>query len=907
MTPAKTIKQRENYTISIILHALEVDARSRNVEDAPVLSEAVSEFRSYFHSHYPSVDLAALDKGTFRQEKEKIAMQLRQARADRDVELLLKVMQFNDALLAQPKESADVIGVNLQDVQANTVTIQDVIVHVHKTDEPPAPGEEPYKGLQYFDVADSELFFGRAKLTAQLVDHLRGHSFLAVIGASGSGKSSLVRAGLVSALQKGEKLDDGSLPPKDSENWSVLILTPTSRPLENLAEQFIRKFNLGGDGRTLANEMNHDPRTFLHIARQALDSQDSEENLHPARCLVLVIDQFEELFTLLRSDDQQKSIEIHKIRQSYIDNLLYAAIPSDQRDRSDSRIIVIFTLRADFYDQCGKFENLRKAFESHQKYIGPMSQDELRQAIEKPLQSFDWNIQPGLVDLLVYDVGKEPGALPLLSHALLETWKQRSGRTLTFSGYFAIGRVQGAIAETAESTFQELTAQQQRIAKKIFLRLTEISQNMEATRRRVALSELVAEPSEQPIVKNILDLLAAKRLITLNKDFSDQASTETPGEYEKDENEESVVEVAHEALIREWPTLQTWLRENGSELRIHRSLTRAAEQWDERKRDRSVLYRGGRLSEALEWAKQNGSDMNILERKFLSASRRAMWLNRAILGITLILITTAITLGVTGQLNRLIYQPLPYDFERIPAGQFMMGIREDEIKMATALDTTNKGNPDNKGFGVPVGYDLSQEKPPHLVTLTSPYGIGRYEVTNKQYRQCVKARVCSPPFNDQWPKNDELPVTGVNRYQARTFCSWMGARLPTEAEWERAALGSHDGPQLYPWGNENDPQNANVNDGDQVKLLPVGTFSGKGDSPYHVEDLAGNASEWVIDGYSENYENAGKSDPQGLQTGLLGIVRGGSYYSNWIEARSTARRASDPGSADLDVGIRCAR
>ena len=127
-------------------------------------------------------------------------MQLQESRADRDVELLLKVMQFYDILLEQPKEAADVIGVNLQDVRANTVNIKDVIVNVHKADDPPAPGEEPYKGLLYFDVADAELFFGREKLTAELVDHLRRNSFLAVIGASGSGKSSLVRAGVKDVL-----------------------------------------------------------------------------------------------------------------------------------------------------------------------------------------------------------------------------------------------------------------------------------------------------------------------------------------------------------------------------------------------------------------------------------------------------------------------------------------------------------------------------------------------------------------------------------------------------------------------------------------------------------------------------------------------------------------------------------
>jgi WD40 repeat protein len=234
-----------------------------------------------------------------------------------------------------------------------------------------------------------------------------------------------------------------------------------------------------------------------------------------------------------------------------------------------------------------------------QEYIGPMTAEELRRAIEEPARRGHWEFEPGLVDLILRDVGDEPGALPLLSHALLETWKRRAGHTLTLKGYADAGGVHGAIAHTAESIYQNLSPEEQALARDIFLRLTELGEGTEDTRRRVSFEELTSSSEDTEHVRAVLNKLAEARLITLG---------------------ENTVEVAHEALIREWPTLREWLNQDREGLRLHRHLTEAAYEWELLGRDPGALYRGAHLAQARAWAELHLNALNAGERVFLSVS-----------------------------------------------------------------------------------------------------------------------------------------------------------------------------------------------------------------------------------------------------------------------------------------------
>ena len=416
-----------------------------------------------------------------------------------------------------------------------------------RQEDAPAPGIPPYKGLLYFDESDTELFFGREALTAHLVGRIidlpmdASNRFLAVVGASGSGKSSLVRAGLAVALRRA--------------GWETRVFSPTANPLRRL-------------------ESN------LNVIR----TKNAE------RALILV-DQFEEVFTLCHNEMD---------RILFIEKLLSSA-----QDQS-KKITTVIVLRADFYAHCAQYPLLRHAVATEQEYIGQMSREELRRAIEEPAKRGGWEFEPGLVDIILQDIGAhgsqepEPGALPLLSHTLLATWERRRGRVFTLDGYHASGGVHSAIAETAESVFtDQLNQEQQKLAHEVFLRLTELGEGTEDTRRRVTLNELMRQPTEAVPLRAVLNTLAEARLITLNEDSA---------------------EVAHEALIREWQRLHDWLNEDREGLKLHRHLTETVHEWVTRGRDTSELYRGARLAHAREWATKHGDRLNQSEREFLAAA-----------------------------------------------------------------------------------------------------------------------------------------------------------------------------------------------------------------------------------------------------------------------------------------------
>lgn len=444
----------------------------------------------------------------------------------------------------------------------------------------PAPGDSPFKGLQYFEETDADIFFGRERLIEKLVERLQAHPLLFVIGASGNGKSSLVRAGLVPVLKHKTISVNSPRLQNQSVVGSIHVITPTAHPLETLAVSLTRETESTMSTTALMNDMMHDAHALRLFARKTSQARGR---------LGIVVDQFEELFTLCRDEDE---------RRSYIDNLLTAA-----ETQLDDSALVVVALRADFYAHCAQYANLCEALEQYQVYTVPMSAEDLRRAIEEPAKRSGWEFEPGLVDLILRDAGDEPGALPLLSHALLESWLRRRGRRLTFAGYVAAGGVRGAIAQTAENVHQKLEPAEQGIARNIFLRLTELGEGTEDTRRRVDLNELAPQSNDAPSLRAVLNTLADARLIILG---------------------EHSVEVAHEALIREWSRLREWLNQNREGLRLHRHLTETAQAWDRLNRDEGELYRGARLAQASEWAEAHTDELNAQERAFIVASKQAV-------------------------------------------------------------------------------------------------------------------------------------------------------------------------------------------------------------------------------------------------------------------------------------------
>jgi WD40 repeat protein/transcriptional regulator with XRE-family HTH domain len=395
-------------------------------------------------------------------------------------------------------------------------------------------GDAPYQGLARFEPADSERFFGRDRLVADALGLVRRCRLSAVFGSSGSGKSSLLRAGLIPALRTGTA----------GRTAALRILTPGPHPARTHAGLFEAK---DGPGDT-----------------------------------VVVIDQFEEVFTLCADPAE---------RQAFIDLVLTALRP-------EARLRVVLAVRADFYGRCAEHHALARALTSSGLLVGPMNPAELRAAIVKPAMAEGLIVEQALTARIVQEVTGEPGGLPLMSHALLETWRRRKGRTLTATAYDSSGGLHGAVARTAENVLAELTPAQAESARRILLRLITPGDGTPDTRRPVSRAELGDDGAV------VLERLVRARLLTLDQD---------------------TVDLAHEALITGWPRLRAWVDADRERLRVHRRLTEAATAWAGLGQDPGALYRGTRLAAAEEAFAGDGrrAELTPGEAEFLTASSDA--------------------------------------------------------------------------------------------------------------------------------------------------------------------------------------------------------------------------------------------------------------------------------------------
>ncbi len=435
----------------------------------------------------------------------------------------------------------------------------------------------PYKGLRAFREADAADFFGRATLTERLLARLSstgdGARFLTVIGPSGSGKSSLVKAALIPALRQ------GALP--NSAHWFITEMLPGTHPLEELEAALLRVSVNPLPG--ILDQLTEDRRGLVRAAKRILPADQEVE-------LVLVIDQFEELFTLTADE---------KVRMHFIDNLLSAV--SDPR----GRVRLLLTLRADFYDRPLLYPRLAELARSHSEVIVPMDASELERAIAGPAERVGLKLESSLVATLVNDVGEQPGALPLLQYALSELYERRVENRLTLAAYREIGGLSGALARRADGLFEALDATGQAAARQLFLRLITLGEGVEDTRRRVLQAELSSLLDENRVLEDVIDAYTQYRLLTFDRDPLTRGPT---------------VEIAHEALIREWGRLREWLLISREALRVQRRLMTFSDEWLANSKEPSYLASGARLMQFEALAQDGDLRLNQAERAYLEAS-----------------------------------------------------------------------------------------------------------------------------------------------------------------------------------------------------------------------------------------------------------------------------------------------
>jgi len=476
----------------------------------------------------------------------------------------------------------------------------------------------PYPGLASFDGETRQWFFGRERAIAdalsRLEDRLGGAGPLVLVGASGSGKSSLLRAGLLPALRRGAVAG--------ARGWPQVLMTPTDHPARELAGQLAAAAGLS----VLAAarlDVVAEPERFVGaladlLALRPAGAGGAGTAAAAGRRVLIVVDQFEETFTLC-ADERE--------RTAFIRALVAAARGDGARgDGAPAGMItppavVVLGVRADFYGGCAAHPELVDALQRGQVVVGPMTAAEVRDAVVRPAEAVGLAVEPGLVDLMIHDLGAaehgvvaDPGSLPLLAHALRATWQEREGTALTVAGYLRVGGLRGAIARTAEETFGALDAAGQDLAWQIMLRLVRFGDGTDDTRRRVPRAELLALSAPDGAGESggaggadaarVLDALVGARLLTADADS---------------------VEISHEALLRSWPRLREWIEVDRAAAVARQRLADAAATWETGGRDPSYLFTGTRLAAARESTEHepSGAAPTPVARDFLAASLAA--------------------------------------------------------------------------------------------------------------------------------------------------------------------------------------------------------------------------------------------------------------------------------------------
>ena len=721
--------------------------------------------------------------------------------------------------------------------------------------EPPLWEGSPFPGLRAFGEDDAPLYFGRGRETDGLIRRLdEGARFITVVGASGSGKSSLVAAGLLPRLKNNAV--------SGSRDWLRVRVTPGElgeNPFIALVSGF--KPVLDRHARRVRDEakkLETDPSALGELIGLMLEDQREWSEL------LLFVDQFEELFTVVGAG----------YRGAFSELLAYAAtLP---------RLRTVTTLRADFYHRCVEQLALAELLRAGSYPLAAPGVGALHEMITRPVARAGLSFEAELPERILDDTGAEPGALPLMAFALSELYENRTDdRQLTHAAYEKFEGVKGAISQRAEDIFQALDDDAKAMFASVFRELVEVESTENgwvATRRRTSLTEVAPTLGAQQLVA----AFTKARLLL-----------QSGGE------ENAMVEVAHEALLRNWPRLVEWIQKTGEDLAFLRQLRRAAIDWRAQARRGDLLWPRRRRKQAKEMLDRLQVDLGDPEQPFLNASRWR-WRKRVagisagvmILGAFVASFVLAsfgfasLDLQVAWARAKLEWVPVPKMVEicgpaptaKCTDGQtftFLMGSPKDE-----------RGASEN-------------ERPQHPVTFTRGFRIGVKEVTFAEYDVYALMNALPLPFDNGWGRGNR-PVIDVSWEDAKAYVEWLSKeietgkhyRLPTEAEWEYAARANTTTP--YWWGNEIQQDGkiwANCDGCGSYwnsQTAPVSSFAA---NPFGLYDMAGNVWEWVEDCWHDSYEGAPKDGSTWISGGecVSRVLRGGSWSDFPHGVRSATR------------------
>lgn len=709
----------------------------------------------------------------------------------------------------------------------------------------------PYRGLLYFREEDAPFFFGREAAIAQLTSAVQQHSLVAVVGASGSGKSSVVRAGLVPELRKSRE-----------RVWEIVTMVPTDRPIHALAAILMPFLEPDRSETDRLIETNKLSEAFLQGTVKLREVVDRVVAKQPGTDrLLLIADQWEELFTLCKDE---------AARRCFIDNILEAT--------SATKLSAVLTLRGDFFGRAiTDYRPLSDRVQGAQVNLGPMKREELRLAIEEPAKKVGLSFEAGLVELILEQVGDEPGHLPLVEFVLRRLWEDRQGDQLHHAAYKAMGELQGAVAQKAEALFSQLSNADQRKVQQIFLRLVRPGEGEADTRRRATLAEVGAE--EHRLAKKLAD----ERILV---------TSQVAG------GGEETIEVSHEALIRHWDRLKGWVEADRRFLLWQQRLRIVVEQHEEHHKSDDLLLRGFPLTEALDWLKNKPDSFSPRERQFVTDSKthvmRRRWATVAVGGIVLLAVTL---LWLEKQ-----RVTVKYAASVVMARLHLASVAEPEMVIISG-GSYRQG--DIRGLG------SKAEQPVRPVTI-KPFAMGKYEVTFEEYDRYAELSGSKRLEDSRWGRS-RRPVINVSWDDAMAYAKWLSHatgkpyRLPTESEWEYVARsGGKD--EIWP-GTSDVMQLHDYVLYHQHGTEPVGSRKPNGIGVY---DMGGNVFEWVEDCWHDTYQRAPTDGSVWLEADGgdcdRRVGRGGSWFDHEPETfRVSAREGSSPDHGANFVGFRLAQ
>ena len=435
----------------------------------------------------------------------------------------------------------------------------------------------PFPGLRPFHEDESQLFFGREGQTDELLRRLRKHRFLAVVGTSGSGKSSLVRAGLLPSLYRGFMTQAGS-------RWRVAIMRPGENPIGNLAEALSNRI-LATSAIEESGIQRIVTETMLRRGRLGLVEVVQNANLPARTNLLVVVDQFEELFRFQNTQKQNREDEA----AAFVKLLLAAA------QQQGVSIYIVLTMRSDFLGDCAQFRDLPEAINDSQYLIPRMMRDQQRSAIEGPVAVNHGKITPGLVNRLLNDVGDNPDQLPVLQHALMRTWEEwqadsDAGEALDIRHYRAIGGMAEALSRHANEIYHGLDEKEKAIAERLFKCLTEKGADNRGVRRLAKIEEVSAVGNVS--IAEVVKVAEAFRRPGVSFLMPPVGTALT---------EDTALDISHESLMRVWDKLKVWVEEEAESAEIYRRLSDTATK---QVKGKAELYRGIDLGVALQWKKE---------------------------------------------------------------------------------------------------------------------------------------------------------------------------------------------------------------------------------------------------------------------------------------------------------------